>query len=116
MRAPPAATPALLALLALSPALAEETRARKPSSLTMLTGNCSLLVVGGRSLPCTPVLGQSGFDDGRMGFYFISETPGAAIVTFSGPGMPAGAPSTATHLLPVDGVVLADCLLPSEGA
>lgn len=116
MRAPLAAGSAFITFLALSPALAEETRARNPTSLTMLTGTCSLLVVAGRSQPCTPVLGQSSFDDGRAGFYFISETPGASIVTFSGPGVPGGAPSTATHLLPVDGIVLSDGFHLAEGA
>lgn len=78
---------------------------RKLLYLLSVTGNCSELVIEGASLPCKGTLLQTNFDDGRIGFYFVSDTDKGKIVTFSGLGQQQVVVSDNSRLQPIDSVI-----------
>ena len=46
---------------------------RKLLNLFSVKGDCTGLIIEGAALPCKGILLQTDFDDGRIGFYFMSE-------------------------------------------
>jgi hypothetical protein len=78
-----------LALLPMAAAQAQE-----PQNLMSSEGACRELVVDAKVLTskCQPILLNSFYDDGRVGFYFLYE--GHRVVTFSGLDLPNPTPDT----------------------
>ena len=97
--------PAILALsLACSGVVAEE----KKSDLTAMfsvAGNCMMLVFANELRPCKDVIINTEYDSGRMGFYFLDESEGGAIISFSGMGQEQQSPAENLRLQPLDAIV-----------
>jgi hypothetical protein len=69
-------------------------KAQEPPNLMSSEGTCKELVVDAKVLTskCQPILLNSSYDDGRVGFYFLYE--GHRAVTFSGMDLPNPTPDT----------------------
>ena len=78
---------------------------RKLLNVISVTGECLNLVIEGYSYPCKDYLMQTAYDDGRIGFYFVSDEDKGKIVTFSGLGQQQVVVSDNSRLQPIDGVI-----------
>ena len=78
---------------------------RKLLNVISVTGECLNLVIEEHSYPCKDYLMQTAYDDGRIGFYFVSDDDKGKIVTFSGLGQQQAVVSDNSRLQPIDGVI-----------
>jgi hypothetical protein len=78
-------SPLVAALIASTPALAEEQRANL-TAMFSVAGECQMLVVSAEERPCKDVVINTEYDSGRIGFYFIDDSEGGGIISFSGMG------------------------------
>ena len=84
---------------------ASQANDRKLLNFMLFTGDCIKLVIEGRTHPCKNKLHQTDYDDGRIGFYFLSDDETGNIVAFSGIGHYQKFVSQNSRLQPIDGVV-----------
>ena len=84
---------------------ASQANDRKLLNVISVTGDCLKLVIEGYSHSCKDYLMQTAYDDGRIGFYFVSDEDKGKIVTFSGLGQQQEVVSDNSRLQPIDGVI-----------
>lgn len=95
----------LVILVALCFAGTSEANDRKLLNLLSVKGTCAKLVIGGQAYPCKGYFLQTDYDDGRIGFYFVSEEESEEVVTFSGYGPEQEYVSENSRLQPIDGII-----------
>lgn len=101
-------------LLAATPSLAEESRAAL-TSMFSVAGDCQMLIFSEEERPCKDVIITTEYDSGRIGFYFIDESEGGGIVSFSGMGQEQRSPAENLRLQPLDALILTDGRVPAVG-
>ena len=94
---------------------ASQANDRKLLNVISVTGECLNLVIEGHSYPCKDYLMQTAYDDGRIGFYFVSDADKGKIVTFSGLGQQQEVVSDNSRLQPIDGVIGKAGIIEVEG-
>ena len=97
--------PVILAVsLACSGVVAEEKKSDL-TSMFSVAGNCMMLVFANEQRPCKDVIINTEYDSGRTGFYFLDESEGGAIISFSGMGQEQQSPAESLRLQPLDAIV-----------
>jgi hypothetical protein len=94
---------------------ASQANDRKLLNVISVTGDCLKLVIEGYSHSCKDYLMQTAYDDGRIGFYFVSDADKGKIVTFSGLGQQQAVVSDNSRLQPIDGVIGKAGIIEVEG-
>ena len=102
------------ALIASAPVLAEEQRASL-TAMFSVTGECQMLVVSEEERPCKDVVINTEYDSGRTGFYFIDDSEGGGVISFSGMGREQRSPAENLRLQPLDAVILEGGRVPAVG-
>ncbi|WP_305525956.1 hypothetical protein [Methylobacterium amylolyticum] len=92
-------------MLSAVPALAAPATAAKLPTMALANGHCDVLIIGGkdRTASCAGKLLNTIYDNGRVGFYFV--TDGGAAITFSGDGSSQINPNPDAAVQPVDGII-----------
>lgn len=106
--------PLVAALIASTPALAEEQRANL-TAMFSVAGECQMLVVAEEERPCKDVVINTEYDSGRIGFYFIDDSEGGGIISFSGKGWEQRSPAENLRLQPLDALILEGGKVPAIG-
>lgn len=101
-------------LLVATPSLAEENRASLTAMLS-IAGECQMLIFSEEERPCKDVIINTEYDSGRIGFYFIDESEGGGIVSFSGMGQEQRSPAENLRLQPLDALILESGRVPAVG-
>jgi len=66
--------------------------------------------------PCEGRIITTQYDNGRVGFYFIDNTDGWGIVSFSGMKQEQHSPSENLRLLPIDALIIGEVCVPALGS
>jgi hypothetical protein len=66
--------------------------------------------------PCEGRIITIQYDNGRVGFYFIDNTDGWGIVSFSGMKQEQHSPSENLRLLPIDALIIGEVCVPALGS
>ena len=106
-------TPITLALAA-TPALAEDQLASL-TAMFSIAGECQMLIVSGEERPCKDVIINTDHDSGRIGFYFIDDSEGGGVISFSGMGLEQRSPTEDLRLQPLDALILEGGRVPAVG-
>ena len=106
--------PLVAALIASTPALAEEHRANL-TAMFRVAGECQMLIVSEEERPCKDVVINTEYDSGRIGFYFIDDSEGGGIISFSGMGQEQRSPAENLRLQPLDALILEGGRVPAIG-
>lgn len=101
-------------LLAATPSLAGESRAAL-TSMFSVAGDCQMLIFSEEERPCKDVIINTEYDSGRIGFYFIDDSDGGGVVSFSGMGQEQRSPAENLRLQPLDALILKDGRVPAVG-
>ena len=107
-------SPLVAALIASTPVLAEEQRANL-TAMFSVAGECQILVVSEEERPCKDVVINTEYDSGRIGFYFIDDSDGGGIISFSGKGREQRSPAENLRLQPLDALILEGGRVPAIG-
>lgn len=102
------------ALIASTPVLAEEQHASL-TAMFSVAGECQMLVVSEEERPCKDVVINTEYDSGRTGFYFIDDSEGGGVISFSGMGREQRSPAENLRLQPLDAVILEGGRVPAVG-
>ena len=106
--------PMVAALIAATPIFAEEQRA-KLTAMFSVDGECQMLIVSEEERSCKDVVINTEYDSGRIGFYFIDDSDGGGIVSFSGQGHEQRSPAENLRLQPLDALILESGRVPAVG-
>ena len=104
--------PLVAALIASTPALAEEQRANL-TAMFSVAGECQMLVVAEEER--TDVVINTEYESGRIGFYFIDDSEGGGIISFSGKGREHRSLAENLRLQPLDALILEGGKVPAIG-
>lgn len=107
-------SPLVVALIASTPALAEEHRASL-TAMFSVAGECQMLIVSEEERPCKDLMINTEYDSGRIGFYFIDGGEGGEIISFSGMGQEQRFPDDNLRLQPLDSLFLEGVRVPAVG-
>ena len=75
-----------------------------------------MLIVSEEERPCKDVIINTEHDSGRIGFYFIDDSEGGGVITFSGMGLGQRSATENLRLQPVDALILKEERVPAVGA
>lgn len=106
--------PTAAMLLVATPLLAEENRASL-TAMFSVAGECQMLIFSEEERPCKDVIINTEYDSGRIGFYFIDESEGGGVVSFTGMGQEARSPAENLRLQPLDALILDGDRVPAVG-
>lgn len=101
-------------LLSATPLVAEEQRANL-TAMFSVAGECQMLIVSEEERPCKDVVVNTEYDSGRIGFYFIDDSEGGGIISFSGKGQEQRSPAEDLRLQPLDMLILEGGRVPAVG-
>ena len=107
-------SPLIAAVIAATPALAQEHRASL-TAMFSVAGKCQMLIVSEEERPCKDIVVNTEYDSGRIGFYFIDDGEGGGIISFSGIGQEQRSPAENLRLQPLDAVILDSGRMPALG-
>ena len=101
-------------LLSATPLVAEDQRANL-TAMFSVAGECQMLIVSEEERPCKDVVVNTEYDSGRIGFYFIDDSEGGGIISFSGKGQEQRSPAEDLRLQPLDMLILEGGRVPAVG-
>ena len=107
-------SPLVAALIASTPALAEEQTANL-TAMFSVAGECQMLVVSEEERPCKDVVINTEYDSGRIGFYFIDDSEGGGIISFSCMGREQRSTAENLRLQPLDALIFEGGRVPAVG-